>query len=259
MAAYQDEIIDGKPRYRWYKLALNSVYMISGCDDKFDIDHCDFSDLCDWYEAAEWVAQNDTEALKHIMKDRVPPVTDIVKEKLLAGLSGLSYYKSSAIVKKYLVSFPVPCERTKNRYREKAEKYIESHVVSILKGNYQMLEKMKKEQPDKLFDKNMQQALSVILSVEFHLNDEYLDKSLLYMEWMRINDADSLKKMFSFELSIDIKEQLLRLLTEAEFYRLYTFINDAIIEKSSAFYVEVTRYVRNPKDILGKCIDMDDD
>lgn len=259
MLAYQDEIVDGKPRYRWYKLALNSVYMISDCDDKFDIHHCDFNDLCEWYEAAEWVAKNDADALKHIMQDRIPPVNDIVKEKLLAGLSRLGYYKSSAIVKKYLLAFPVSGERTKNRYLAKAEKYIETHVVGTLKGSYQMLEKLKKEQPDKLFDKNMQQALSVLLSIEFHLYDKCLDESLLYMEWMRINAPDKLKDMFSFELSVAIKEQLLRLLTEAELYRLHILIDAAIKEKSSAFYMEIPRYVRNPRDILSRYIDMDDD
>ena len=39
---YEWEDIDGKPRYRWYKYALNSVYMISSIDDICDIDDISF-------------------------------------------------------------------------------------------------------------------------------------------------------------------------------------------------------------------------
>ncbi|MCY1722138.1 hypothetical protein OU798_17425 [Prolixibacteraceae bacterium Z1-6] len=261
LAAYDEDIIDGKPRYRWYKLALNSVYMISTCDDKFDIDHCDFSDLTVWYDAAEWVAQNDPEALQHIMGERIPPVTDIVKEKLMAGLSNLGHFKSCAIVKKYLQSYPVPKERTKKRYLQKAIKYIKSNVVSGLKGSSQMLEKLKNEKLELFYDEDIekQNALSVIVHIGFLLRDDRLVNSLLYMEWMRTNAPTELKEMFTLEVSKEIKDQLLCLIKDAELYRLYTFMNEVIAIKPSKYYFEIRPYVPDPKDTLNHFIDMDDD
>uniref|UniRef100_UPI0032166BF4 hypothetical protein n=1 Tax=uncultured Draconibacterium sp. TaxID=1573823 RepID=UPI0032166BF4 len=261
LAAYQDDIIDGKPRYRWYKLALNSVYMISMCDDKFDIDHCDFKDLKVWYDAAEWVAINDPEALQHIMGERIPPVTDIVKEKLMAGLINLGYYKSCSIVKKHLNSYPVPEERTKERYLQKAIKYLDSNVVSTLRGSSQMLEKLKKEKLEIFYEEDIksQNALSVIVHIGFHLNGEKLDNSLLYMEWMRTNALGKLKEMFSLQVSKEIKDQLLCFIKDAEFYRLYTFIDNTISVKSSEYYFEIRPYVPDSRDSLSEFIDMDDD
>ncbi|MEN8116361.1 MAG: hypothetical protein ABFS16_05250 [Bacteroidota bacterium] len=259
--AYRDELVDGKPRYRWYKLALNSVYMISGCDDKFDIDHCDFSDLTVWFDAVEWVAQNDPGALQHIMSERNPAVTDIVKQKLLDGLSRLSYYKSCQIVQKYLVSYPVPEERTLKRYKEKAIKEINSSVVSTMKNTCEWLEKLKAEKTEMLFseDNKKRQALSVLLNIDFFLHDEQLDKSLNFMEWMHINAPDQLKELFLFEISLEIKEQLLQKISNAELYRLHTFINKTITVKSTRFYYEVPPYIPDPRDTLSQFIDMDDD
>lgn len=260
--AYQDEVIDGKPRYRWYKLALNSVYMISMCDDNHDIDKQDFSDLKTWYEATDWVAQNAPDALVHIMHDCIQPVTAIVKEKLLEGLSRLGYFKASATVQKHLGSYAVPKERTKKRYLEKAEKYIETNVVSIMNANCSMLENFKKKYPEKLVgnkDTDFNQSLAVILNIGSYLRNEYLDNSLLYMEWMRVNTPEQLKELFSFEVSIEIKEQLLGIIVDEEFFRLHKFINETIIEKTTLFYFEVPPYIRSRRAILGDYFDMNED
>ncbi len=259
--AYMEEMIDGKPRYRWYKLALNSVYMISDLDDKFDIDHRSFSDLGVWYEAAEWVAANDPEALVHIMAELVPPVTDIVKQKLLEGLTREGHYMACAIVEQHLQSYPVPEERTFKRYKAKAVDCINTRIVNILKGNCKQLETIKIDHRDKLFseDPEIEKALSVLAHIEFTLYGEHLEESLRYLEWLRINDPDELKQLFSFSVCLEMKEQILTLLEKAELFHLYTLIDKCISIKPSDFYCKIQPYVRSPRDILGKYIDMDDD
>ena len=259
--AYMDEIVDGKPRYRWYKLALNLVYMIADLDDKFDIDHRSFSDLGVWYEAAEWVAVNDREALVHIMAELVPPVTDIVKQKLLEGLIREGHYKACAIVKQHLQSYLIPEERTFNRYKAKAVDCIKTRIVNILKGNCKQLEAIKNDHRDKLFseDPEIQKALSVLVHIEFTLYGERLEESLRYLEWLRLNDPDELKQLFSISVSLEIKEQILGLLEKAELFHLHNIIDKCISIKPSNFYCDIQPYVRSPHDILGKYFDMDDD
>ncbi|WP_297093321.1 hypothetical protein [uncultured Draconibacterium sp.] len=259
--AYMEEMVDGKPRYRWYKLALNSVYMIADLDDKFDIDHRSFSDLEVWYEAAEWVAVNDREALVHIMAELVPPVTDIVKQKLLEGLIREGHYKACAIVKQHLQSNPVPEERTFKRNKAKAVDCIKTRIVNILKGNCKQLEAIKNDHRDKLFseDPEIQKALSVLVHIEFTLYGERLEESLRYLEWLRLNDPDELKQLFSISVSLEIKEQILSLLEKAELFHLYNIIDKCISIKPSSFYCHIQPYVRSSRDILGNYIDMDDD
>jgi len=258
---YSDEVVDGKPRYRWYKMALSTVDLISGCDDKFDIARCSFKDLAPWYEAAEWVALNDPEALVHIMRNLIPPVNNLVKQKLMEGLSREGDYKACAIVQQHLRSFPVPEERTFSRRKKKAVEYINMHVINVVKGNCAQLEKFKADCPDKLLsnDPEIQKALSVALHIEFFLFGECLDKSLGYLEWMRLNAPDELKQLFSFSICPETKEQLLKLFEKAELFRLHTFIDKCITIKPDDFYYLAQPYVRSRRDILSDYIDMDDD
>ncbi len=258
---YEWQEVDGKPRYRWYKYALNSVHMILDCDKKFDIDHADFSDLKVWYDSAEWVANNDEEALKYIYTELVPPVTQIVKDKYIECLTSLGYYKSCAMAMKYIKSYPVPKERTLERKKKKAIENIEKRLVLSLKSMDQMLVKFKAEIPEKLNSPNdeLRHSFSVLLNLEAKFYGEASDKSLAYMEWMRLNAPDSLEKIFSIELSLEIKNQLLQMLTENELYRLHELLDKTIKVKAASFYYEIPAYERNPRDILGEFFDTDDD
>ena len=205
---YEWQEIDGKPRYRWYKYALNSVQMILDCDEKFDIDHVEFSDLKVWYDSVEWVANNDEEASKYIYAELVPPVLQIVKDKYIDCLTDLGHYKSCAIAMKYLRSSPVPSERTPVRKKEKAIDNIEKSLVLSLKGVDQMLVKFKAEIPEKLKSSNdeLRHSLGVLLNLDAQFYGESSDKIFDYMGWIRINAPDSLKEIFLIEISLENKK-----------------------------------------------------
>lgn len=257
---YQWQEVDGKPRYRWYKYALNSVHMILDCDKNFDIDHADFSDLKVWYDSAEWVAKNDEDALKYIYTELVPPVTRIVKDKYIDCLSNLGHYKSCAMAMKHIKSYPVPHERTLERKKKKAIENIEKSLVLSLKGMDQMLVKFKAEIPEKLNSSKdeLRRSFSVLLNLEARFYGEASGKSLEYMEWMRENAPDKLEEIFSIEISLEIKNQLLDLLTEKELYRLHEFLDKTIRVKPASFYYEVPAYERNPSDFLGEFFDTEE-
>ena len=258
---YDWEEVDGMPRYRWYKNALNSVHMILDCDEKFDIDHADFSDLEYWYNSAEWVANNDEEALKYIYTELVPPVTQIVKDKYIACLTDLGYYKSCAMAMKYLQSYPVPPERTLKRKKEKAVKNINDKLVAQIKSLDEMLVRFKTDYRDKLYDqdKDLQQSFGALLNLHAQFYGQELYDCLENMEWMRLNALHNLEELFSVEISLEIKEQLLKLLTQNELYHLHELLDKTIKEKPTSFYYEIPAYERSPREILGEFFDMDDD
>lgn len=258
---YDWQEVDGMPRYRWYKNALNSVHMILDCDEKFDIDQADFSDLKYWYDSTEWVANNDEEALIYIYTDLIPPVTQVVKDKYIGCLTSLGYYKSCAIAMKCLKSYPVPRERTLGRKKGKAVKNINDNLVSRIKGLDETLVKFKTDCPDKLNNPNesLRQSLSFLLNLHAQFYGQQLDNCLKDMEWMRLNAPQSLEEIFSVEVSLEIKDQLMQLLSQNELYRLHELLDKTIKVKPASFYYEIPAYEKSPGDILSEFFDMDDD
>ena len=239
-AAYQWEIIDGRKRYRWYKLALNSVHLIESCDADHDIEDQDFSDMKEFYDCVEWVAKNDPEALVYIMGTLTKPVPHIVKEKLVFHLSQLDYYNSVAIVKNHLASHPGDKKRYFNRRKEKAIKNIELNIVKRYKEISDQLYKYKTEEKHKLFDENLTDAFGVVLNPS--ISRKEMSDSLASMEWLRVNDPEALKQKLSIKMCKEVKDKLLKSLAEEELYELYTFINQCIETYKMDFYFDIPPY-----------------
>ncbi len=238
---YDWELIDGQKRYRWYKNARNSVHLISACDANHDIDNQDFSDLKLYYDSVEWVAKNDPEALIYIMGTLTKPVTQIVKDKLLYHLAEFGYYKSCAVVKEHLASYPAPPERTFERKKKKAIKDVEENIVEAYKVISERLYKFKTEEKQKLYDKNFSDAFGSLLNI-WGLSKEDLTESLPLLEWLFENSADDLKQLFSLKLCEEIKDQFLQVLAEKEMYKLHTFINEIIETPIMDFYYDIPPY-----------------
>lgn len=238
---YAWEEIDGKPRYRWYKYALNSVYMISSIDDICDIDDIRFDDLGHYYDSVAWVAKNDPEALEHIMGTLVKPVTDIVKQKLLSHLLERKYYKSCAIVEKHLVSFPVPPERTFTRKKEKFTKNVNENIAKQIYHLSNLLVTLKTTGKEKLYEPEMTDSLSKLLNFESfsdHLIREHLDS----LEWLLQNAPDETKEMFTAEICPETKDNLLTYLAQKELYSLCQFFKETLQVFEMEFYFEIPPY-----------------
>lgn len=244
---YAWEEIDGQPRYRWYKNALNSVYMISSIDDIRDIDNISFDDLGIYYDSVAWVANNDPKALEHIMGTLVEPVTDIVKQKLLNYLLERKYYKSCAIVKKHLASFPVPAERTFTRKKEKFTKDVNENIATQIYHLSNVLVTVKTANKEKLYEPEMKDSLSKLLNFESfsdHLIYEHLDS----LEWLRENALDELKEMFTAEVCPETKDNLLTYLAQKELYSLCQFFKETLQVFEMPFYFEIPPYQKEVMD-----------
>jgi hypothetical protein len=238
---YAWEEIDGKPRYRWYKYALNSVYMISSIDDICDIDDIRFDDLGHYYDSVAWVAKNDPEALEHIMGTLVKPVTDIVKQKLLSHLLERKYYKSCAIVEKHLVSFPVPPERTFTRKKEKFTKNVNENIAKQIYHLSNLLVTLKTTGKEKLYEPEMTDSLSKLLNFESfsdHLIREHLDS----LKWLLQNAPDETKEMFTSKICPETKDNLLAYLAQKELYSLCQFFKETLQVFEMPFYYEIPPY-----------------
>ena len=158
---YSWEMVDGQPRYRWYKNSINAVHLIECSDNHHDIEGSSFSDLKIYYESVDWVAHNDPEALVYIMSKITKPVTHVVKKKFLECLEALKCYEACAIVKESLVSFPVPEERTHLRKRKKALKDIET-FVAFMDSASNLLFQLKTEEPQKLNNEALTDSLATL-------------------------------------------------------------------------------------------------
>ncbi|RKD94563.1 hypothetical protein [Marinifilum flexuosum] len=238
---YDWEIVIGKPRYRWYKYALNSVYMISSVDEKFDIEDVSFDDLDPWYECVDWVAKNDPEALAHIMSKLVDPVNTIVKKKLLENLEIKEYYSACLIVDINLRSKPEPKKRNLNRKKEKYHKIVSKDIVNQLEGMSQMLYNIKTTAKEKLHKKDLQEPLSYLLNTEKFAGTK-IDLYIEALVWMHTNTPDELRKLFDFEILIEIKDNFINYLATKELYKLCSFLKKYIPAKEMDFYFDIPPY-----------------
>ncbi len=250
---YSWEIIDGQPRYRWYKDALNSVHLIECSDANHNIDNENFSDLKPWYDGVKWVTQNDPEALKYIMGVLTEPVTHIVKEKFLDNLKKLEYYKACAIVNEHLRSYPVPKERTLKRNKEKSLSDI-SFLVIRIKSTSDLLYKAKTKQQHKLHDEELKECLGALLNIDGLLGGN-IEKEILAMEWLRENSPDDVKNQFTEKVCIEIKDQLIRILSEYEKYKLCSFLKELIETYGLPDYYNIPPYIPKENFLFD---DMDD-
>ncbi|BAX82096.1 hypothetical protein [Labilibaculum antarcticum] len=255
---YAWEEIDGKPRYRWYKYALNSVYMISSIDDLRDIDNISFDDLGAYYDSVAWVAKNDPDALKHIMGTLVEPVTDIVKQKLLSHLLKRKYYESCAIVEKYLISFPVPPERTFTRKKEKFTKDVNENIAKQIYHLSNLLVTLKTTGKEKLYEPEMTDSLSKLLNFE-SFSDYLIREHLDSLEWLRQNALDELKEMFTVEICTETKDNLLTYLAQKELYSLCQFFKETLQVLEMPFYFEIPPYHKKITNDDGDYINEDEE
>lgn len=244
---YDWEEVDGKPRYRWYKYALNSVYMISSIDDVRDIENIEFDDLGAWYECVAWVADNDPEALEHIMGKLIKPVTDIVKQKLLGNLEALNYYSSCAIVKKHLRSQPAPAERTFQRKKVKFTESVSEDIAKQIFSMSEMLVNFKTTAKEKLYTDDLREPLSKLLNMESFAGKQ-IEQNLEALDWLLKNCQDDLKGVFDKPILIEIKENFLNYLASKELYKLCTLLEDCIPIKESDFYFEIPPYIKKFSD-----------
>ena len=251
------EMVDGLPRYRRYKNSINVVHLIKSSDDHHNIENSSFADLEYYYDSVNWVALNDPEALKHIMGEINKPVNDLVKKKFLKNLEALKYFEACVIVKKYLAAFPVPIERTHQREREKALKDID-FLVCRLKSTSELLYKFKTEQQEKLYDENLKDSLGTILKID-GLFKSYIPKEIEAMEWLRINSANDLREQYSFKVCIEIKDQLINILSENEKFKLCDFINKTLGTHDMPYYYEIPPHNPNQKSRFYSDYDDDDD
>lgn len=241
--AYMWKEVDGKPLYRWYKYALNSVYMISSVDEVRDIENVSFDDLDPWYESVVWVAKNDPEALVYIMSELIDPVTDIVKQKLLENLKAREYYTACDIVKKNLASFPVPPERTFARKKEQAIKIVEKNIADKIYSSSMLLSQIKKMDKKKLYEKDVQEPLNSLLNIERYA-DNYLDDNLEYIEWLLENAPEDLQAIFTKEICLEVKDNFLDYLSKKEYYHLCQFFSENLKEKEMSFYYKILPYTK---------------
>ncbi len=237
---YLWEMVDGQPRYRWYKKSINSVHLIECRDRNHDIDDSSFSDLKIYYESVNWVAHNDPEALAHIMGIITKPVTHIVKEKFLECLEALKYYEACAIVKENLVSIPVPAERTHERKRKKALEDIKM-FVAFMGSASNLLFELKTKEPQKLKNKELKNSLGTLLNIDGMYGKE-IPLVIDAMEWLRENSPDDLKKQYSKKVCIEIKDQLIGIIAKKEKFKLCTFFNEILITNDLQGYFEIPPY-----------------
>ena len=238
---YDWEIVDGMPRYRWYKHARFAVDMISDCDNNHDIDNQDFSDMKYFYDCMEWVTQKDPEALVYIMGTLTDPVVPVVKDKLIEHLSTLGYYRASAIVKEHLAILPVPRERNFERKRAKAIKEVKDKFVERYIASSELLFKFKTENKDKIYDKRLSSNFGVLLN-PWGSTNSYLTDYLPFLDWLLENSPDDLKQLFSVSLCKEMKDQFLQLLTGYEMYKLCAFLNETIETHTMDFYFDIPPY-----------------
>lgn len=238
---YLWEMVDGQPRYRWYKNSINSVHLIECSDRHHDIDDSSFSDLKIYYESVNWVAHNDPEALAHIMGIITKPVTHIVKEKFLECLEALKYYEACAIVKESLASIPVPKERTHQRKKDKALEDIRRLVGRVASAS-SLLFKFKTEEPQILNDKENYNSLGRLLNIVGAFSEE-IPLEIDAMEWLRKYAPDDLKKQFTQRVCIEIKDQLVGIIAKKEKFKLCTFFNEILKTNDLQGYFEIPPYI----------------
>ncbi|WP_421919538.1 hypothetical protein [Marinifilum sp.] len=238
---YDWEIVDGKPRYRWYKYALNSVYMISSVDEKCNIETVSFDDLDAWYECVNWVAKNDPEALMHIMSKLVDPVNPIVKTKLLESLEKSEYYSACLIVDTHLRIKEEPKERDFNRKKEKYSKIADEDIAKQLIGMSQILHSLKTTAKNKLYEEKLQEPISYLLNIEKFARTK-TNKFIETLQWMIENAPEDLKRIFNTEIQIEIRDNFLNYFAEREHYQLCSFMMKCIPVIETDFYFDIPPY-----------------
>ncbi len=241
---YNWEHIDGMPRYRWYKYALNAVASINQCDKDFDINQTDFSHLKSYFDAVEWVAQKDSKSLIYIMEKLTPPVTQIVKDKFILHLSKLEYYKSCHIAQTYLHSYPVPLRRTFIRKQKEALKNINTHIIETLKSRSTVMQQLKRDVPEKFKNPNQetQDAFSILLNIDSQNGIETINKQLGNMLWLYKNNRNALSHLFDIKIYAEIKDVFLTALESTQEYGLYILLRDAIQTNASDDYYLIPPY-----------------
>ncbi len=241
---YNWEHIDGMPRYRWYKYALNAVSSISQCDENFDINQTDFSHLKTYFEAVEWVAQKDPKALIYIMDKLTAAVTQIVKEKFIFHLAKLEYYKSCHIVKSYLQSYPVPARRTYIRKQKGALKNINTNIIEILKARSAVLQQLKKDVPEKFKNPNKEtaDAFSILLNIDNTNGLETIERNLPDMLWLYTNNPKSLTHLFDLCIYAEIKDLFIEAIANTQEFELCILLKNAIKTIDCEDYYKVPPY-----------------
>lgn len=247
---YLWEMVDGQPRYRWYKNTINSVHLIECSDNHHEIDDSSFSNLKYYYESVDWVAHNDPEALAHIMGIITKPVTHIVKKKFLQSLEALKYYEACAIVKESLVSIPAPAERTHERKREKALEDIRRFVISV-KSASNVLFDLKKDDFQNLDidDLDIKNSLGTLLNIDGLFSD-YIPQAIDAMEWLRENSPDDLKKQYTKKVCNEIKDQLIGIIAKREKFKLCAFLKEILKTFELPGYFKIPPYNPNYKSRL---------
>lgn len=247
---YLWEMVDGQPRYRWYKNSINSVHLIECSDNNHDIKDESFSDLKTYYESVNWVAHNDPKALVHIMGTITKPVTHIVKRKFIECLEALKYYEACAIVEESLVSIPAPKERTHERKREKALVDIKRFVGSVESASI-VLFNLKKEDFRNLDvdDEDIKNSLGTLLNIDGLFND-YIPQAIDAMEWLRENFPEDLKKQYAQKICIEIKDQLIGIVARYEKFKLCKFLKEILNTHELPGYFEIPPYNPNYKSRL---------
>lgn len=253
------EEIDGQPRYRWYKNALNSTYFIEQTDKRVDIDNIFFYDLEDYFISVDWVFRNDCETLVFIMGERIAPVTEPVKEKFLFHLTKMGYYGACAVVKEHLRSYPVPPERTFNRKKEKVLKDVSEKIARKLYSTSKQLFEFKINDKEKLFDPDKQVAFGVILNIN-GMDKDYILNSLDSLIWLYNNSREELDNLFNKVMCVEIKDAFIKILSDKELFDLCIYFQIRIAIFNMDFYYDIPPYEPDKlPSIIAPFLDDDED
>lgn len=238
-SVYRQEKVDNVPRYRWYKLALNSVCELEIHDKAYDIEGANFRDLKVYFKAIDWVAHNDPKALEYIMADLCNAVFPIVKSELIRNLQELGFYKACDIVQKHLRTKAPDLVRAYERRRRKVLKDLTNYAKDVSQRS-NVLDSMRTNYPDKLYTKDPElvECLSAMLNVNkpgwLYTLDDNIDNIL----WLFKADKELLEHLFGDALCIEIKDLFIKPLIQLELYELVTFFKTCIpiIESDYPYY-----------------------
>ncbi len=248
---YAWELVDGKPRYRWYKEAQTAIPLIAECEKKHDITHSDFADLEVYFTSMNWVACNDPGALQYILARRSNPVSRSVKEKILQYLEKFQYFEACGLVKLFLATQPMPKERNFRLLLDKALYDIKS-LVSHIQSASQILYTLKTLEPHKLDDVMLRDSLAIVLGFdEFH--GKRIARIMTALEWLMENAPLELKNQFNMLVCTEIKDEAILLFLKYEKFAICSWLEQALTTYQIPGYYSIpTRKTQNNISTLGE-------
>ncbi len=256
---YDEEIIDGQKRYRWYKNALNSVHELILFDKHFDISPHKFEEFNYLFEGVLWVTKNDPKSLEYIMSELTPTVNQVVKDKLLEIIKGTGCFDSCAIIQKHLGSKPNDPVQAYEQKRRSVVKKLEAYAKTIVEKS-SLLQSLMHSAFDKMDSKEprLVEAFGVLLNIDRHEGLKSLKDNIDELVWLYINDRELLAHLFSEELCLETKDLFLKPFITLEQYELLTFFKTNIPVLQTGFpYYKIPTYISGNQGLLSFSDDWD--